>query len=123
MDDTKTIIIIVIIIIININLLFLYRYENHRGLPCISRCSSTKARLRGSIKRADPVGQRLRSINPIRRRVYNVRSPLSLWHMDGNHKLIRFPFVHGIFCIIIYKCSAIEHFVMLHLAIISLGGN
>jgi hypothetical protein len=26
----------------------------------------------------------------IQRRAYNVRSPLALWHMDGNHKLIRF---------------------------------
>lgn len=47
-------------------------------------------RLRDSIKRVDPVGRRLRSLNSIHRRVYNVRSPLALWHMDGNHKLIRF---------------------------------
>ena len=45
-----------------------------------------RARLRNSLKRVDRVGRRLRSIN---RRVYNVRSPLSLWHMDGNHKLVR----------------------------------
>ena len=46
-------------------------------------------RLRSAIKRVDPIGRRLRSMNAIRRRVYNVRSPLALWHMDGNHKLIR----------------------------------
>ena len=48
-----------------------------------------RARLRNSLKRVDRVGRRLRSINSIHRRVYNVRSPLSLWHMDGNHKLVR----------------------------------
>ena len=48
-----------------------------------------RARLRNSLKRVDRVGRRFRSINSIRRRVYNVRSPLSLWHMDGNHKLVR----------------------------------
>ena len=25
----------------------------------------------------------------IKRRVYNVKYPLSLWHIDGNHKLIK----------------------------------
>ena len=48
-----------------------------------------RARLRNCLKRVDPIGRRLRSITTIRRRVYNVRSPLALWHMDGNHKLIR----------------------------------
>ena len=48
-----------------------------------------RQRLRKSIKRVDPVGRRIRAINTIQRRVYNVHSPLSLWHMDGNHKLIR----------------------------------
>lgn len=46
-------------------------------------------RVRTSIKRVDPVGRRIRGITSIKRRVYNVRSPLALWHMDGNHKLIR----------------------------------
>ncbi|XP_066030637.1 uncharacterized protein [Pocillopora verrucosa] len=32
-------------------------------------------------------------MNAIRRHVYNVLSPLALWHMDGNHKLIRWRFV------------------------------
>jgi len=26
---------------------------------------------------------------PVRRRQYYVRAPMSLWHIDGNHKLIR----------------------------------
>ncbi|KAK3744044.1 hypothetical protein QZH41_011924, partial [Actinostola sp. cb2023] len=49
-----------------------------------------RARLRSSIKICDPIGRRLRSMNTIHRRIYNVRSPLALWHMDGNHKLIRY---------------------------------
>ena len=48
-----------------------------------------RARLRSSLKRVDSIGRRLRSLTTIRRRVYNVRSPLALLHMDGNHKLIR----------------------------------
>ncbi|RMX47377.1 hypothetical protein pdam_00018740, partial [Pocillopora damicornis] len=45
-------------------------------------------RLRSAIKRVDHIGRRLRSMNAIRRHVYNVLSPLALWHMDGDHKLI-----------------------------------
>lgn len=46
-------------------------------------------------------------MNAIRRRVYNVRSPLALWHMDGNHKLIRWRFVvHG--CIDGYSRSVVN---------------
>ena len=48
-----------------------------------------RRRIGESVKRVDPVGRQLRTINAVRRRVYSVRSPLSLWHMDGNHKLIR----------------------------------
>ena len=48
-----------------------------------------RSRLTNAVMRADPIGGRLRAMNTIRRRVYQVRSPLALWHMDGNHKLIR----------------------------------
>ena len=38
----------------------------------------------------------LRYSLPVRRRSYNVRSPNSLWHIDGNHKLISWNLViHG----------------------------
>ena len=47
-------------------------------------------RLRSSVKRVDPVGRRLRAFTNIHRRIYNVHSPLALWHIDGNHKLIRY---------------------------------
>ena len=53
-------------------------------------------RIRESMLRVDPWGveQRMRRI--LHRRKYKVRSPNSLWHIDGNHKLIRWRIViHG----------------------------
>ena len=48
-------------------------------------------RVRESLRRNDPEGVLLRSLQRtfINRRAYSVAGPLSLWHMDGNHKLIR----------------------------------
>ncbi|CAB4001248.1 Hypothetical predicted protein, partial [Paramuricea clavata] len=50
-----------------------------------------QARIRQSMRRVDPEGILLRALEMsiIRRRRYNVAGPLSLWHIDGNHKLIR----------------------------------
>ena len=41
--------------------------------------------------RVNPEGVLLRvlTINTINRRKYGVYAPLALWHVDGNHKLIR----------------------------------
>ena len=47
-------------------------------------------RVRESLLRTDPVGLAERCRITTRRRKYNVRYPLSLWHIDGNHKLIRY---------------------------------
>ena len=53
-------------------------------------------RLRGSIHRVDPENTAIRRSIAIRRRVYHVDGPNSVWHMDGHHKLIRWKFVtHG----------------------------
>ena len=51
-----------------------------------------QARIRQSMRRVDPEGILLRALemNTIRRRRYSVAGPLSLWHIDGNHKLIRY---------------------------------
>lgn len=48
-------------------------------------------RLREAMRRTDPEGIIVRALQlrVTHRRVYNVKQPLSLWHMDGNHKLIR----------------------------------
>ena len=48
-----------------------------------------QARLRDSQRRIDPVGTALRRLNIINRRQYSVPCPLSLYHIDGHHKLIR----------------------------------
>ena len=43
------------------------------------------------MRRVDPEGVLLRAltINTVNRRKYQVYAPLALWHIDGNHKLIR----------------------------------
>ena len=53
-------------------------------------------RVRDSITRVDPIGRSIRKRYAICRRVYNVRGPNHLWHIDSNHKLISWRFViHG----------------------------
>lgn len=53
-------------------------------------------RLRAALQEVDSEGVALRFRLPVRRRSYSVRSPNSLWHIDGNHKLIRWRLViHG----------------------------
>ena len=47
-------------------------------------------RLQQSILHADPVNTALRWAAPVYRRSYSVAAPNSLWHIDGNHKLIRY---------------------------------
>lgn len=49
-------------------------------------------RIRDSMRRVDPEGVILRALQAkhIVRRKYQVPGPLSLWHIDGNHKLIRY---------------------------------
>lgn len=48
-------------------------------------------KIRESMRRVDPEGTLIRALelNVINRRRYSVPSPLALWHIDGNHKLIR----------------------------------
>ena len=58
----------------------------------------TWERVRNSLWAVDPEGILSRSIQRtvIRRRVYSVPGTLALWHIDGNHKLIRWGIVvHG----------------------------
>ena len=55
-------------------------------------------RVRESMHRVDPNGVLLRTLESriIQRRSYNVYSPRALYHLDGNHKLIRWRIViHG----------------------------
>lgn len=46
-------------------------------------------RLRESMRRIDPEGTLARRLHVIHRRCYSVPAPRSLFHIDGNHKLIR----------------------------------
>jgi hypothetical protein len=46
-------------------------------------------RVRESQRRIDPCGSIMRRLSVISRRKYHVNGPGALWHIDGNHKLIR----------------------------------
>uniref|UniRef100_A0A672GIA8 Integrase catalytic domain-containing protein n=1 Tax=Salarias fasciatus TaxID=181472 RepID=A0A672GIA8_SALFA len=46
-------------------------------------------RLRASVRRVDDAGVHSRRTVTVRRRVYTVPCPKYIWHIDGNHKLIR----------------------------------
>ncbi|KTG43905.1 hypothetical protein cypCar_00048876 [Cyprinus carpio] len=52
-------------------------------------------RVTASMHRVDSLGilSRLTGLGCIVRRTYSVRGPLSLWHVDTNHKLIRYNIV------------------------------
>ena len=45
------------------------------------------------LRRLDPIETALRSLKTIVRRKYNVTCPNALWHIDGNHKMIKWRFV------------------------------
>ena len=48
-----------------------------------------RMRLRDSVHRVDKKGVRERKKGRLQRRVYNVNGPNHLWHIDTNHKLVR----------------------------------
>ena len=55
-----------------------------------------RTRLRASIHRVDPVNTALRQSITIRRRRYHSDGPNAVWHIDGNHKMIRWHLIiHG----------------------------
>ena len=49
-----------------------------------------QGRVREAMARTDPEGLASRWCNTVVRRAYPVPSPNSLWHVDGNHRLIRY---------------------------------
>ena len=53
----------------------------------------TRAKIRESIHRVDQHGVDSRKRGRLHRRVYNVKGPNHLWHIDTNHKLVRWSFV------------------------------
>ena len=55
-----------------------------------------RSRIRESLARVDMFGIAARQRRTVHHRVYNDSCPLALWHLDGNHNLIRWHFVvHG----------------------------
>ena len=66
-------------------------YKSLRGHLLSRGYKVQENRIREAMRRTDPEGTVVRAlqIRVTHRRSYNVRAPLSLWHMDGNHKLIR----------------------------------
>uniref|UniRef100_A0A3P9HXU2 Integrase core domain-containing protein n=1 Tax=Oryzias latipes TaxID=8090 RepID=A0A3P9HXU2_ORYLA len=48
-------------------------------------------RVRDSLRRVDPIGTEVRAVanRTLRRRQYSVPAQNAMWHIDGNHKLIR----------------------------------
>ena len=49
-------------------------------------------RVREAQRRVDPSGSIMRRLFSINRRTYQVNGPLALWHIDGNHKMIRYAY-------------------------------
>ena len=66
-------------------------YKSMRGHLLAKGIKVQESRLREAMRRFDPEGTAVRALQlPVtHRRVYNIKEPLSLWHMDGNYKLIR----------------------------------
>lgn len=54
-----------------------------------------RARCRETLIRLDPVGVVVRLRSLCYRRKYSVYGPLALWHVDGNHKLIRYTVLYN----------------------------
>ena len=52
-----------------------------------------RAKVRKTLQQVDPEGMASRRRRALHRREYSVPSPLYLWHVDGNHKLIRYRIV------------------------------
>lgn len=64
-----------------------YRRVHSQLLVCGIR--TPQLRVRESLQRTDPDGVAMRWLSITPRAVYCVSGPLALWHIDGNHKLIR----------------------------------
>ena len=59
------------------------------GYLITSRIRVPFHRVRESQRRVDPEGSFMRKLRYLNRRQYMVPGPQWLWHIDGNHKLIR----------------------------------
>ena len=66
-------------------------YKTMRGHLLSRGVKIQESHVREAMRRSDPEGTVVRALQLqiTHRRVDSVKAPLSLWHMDGNHKLIR----------------------------------
>lgn len=67
-----------------------------RGFITSQNLKVPRERVRQAIRRVDPDGLKERTgllTHRIRRRIYSVPHPHFMWHIDGNHKLIRWHMV------------------------------
>ena len=81
------------LISILIGALYLSKREGYKAVQAALKSQGIcvqRGRLRKSVKKVDPTGVERRKVICIQRRVYSVRSPLALWHIDSHHKLIRY---------------------------------
>ncbi|VDI75462.1 Hypothetical predicted protein [Mytilus galloprovincialis] len=53
----------------------------------------TRSRIRESLHRIDEIGIKDRKKRRLHRRIYNVDGVNHIWHIDSNHKLIRWNFI------------------------------
>lgn len=66
-----------------------------RGVLLACGLNVPLSRLQECISVVDPINTALRWATPIHRRRYAVEAPNSLWHIDGNHKLVRYHSLSG----------------------------
>ena len=73
------------------NILVDFPETGYKRMTGFLRFLRSQIRIREAIRRVNPAGIMLRALRPhvTHRRSYQVFSPLALWHIDGNHKLIR----------------------------------
>ena len=67
-------------------------YRRMKGLLKSQNYKIQQHRVRECMRRVNPEGVVLRrlELRTVQRRRYHVSGPLALWHIDGNHKLIRY---------------------------------
>lgn len=71
-------------------------YRSFQAFLCSQGLKVKREHVRDCMVRVDPTGVSARLRQCIQRRTYIVPGPNSLWHLDGNHKLIRWRVViHG----------------------------
>ena len=65
------------------------RYRRVQSQLFLNGIKVAQRRVREAMHRTDPEGVAMRWLSITPRAVYCVSGPLALWHIDGNHKLIR----------------------------------